>query len=37
MPLHDESGNIVKWYGTGVDIGNGKRAESLIAVEKPDA
>jgi PAS domain S-box-containing protein len=27
MPLHDESGNIVKWYGTGVDIEERKRAE----------
>jgi PAS domain S-box-containing protein len=26
MPLHDEAGNIVKWYGTGVDIEDRKRA-----------
>ena len=34
MPLHDEAGNIVKWYGTGVDIEDRKRAESLFAGEK---
>jgi PAS domain S-box-containing protein len=27
VPLRDESGNIVKWYGTGVDIEDRKRAE----------
>src|ERR1700726_2738956 len=34
IPLHDEAGNIVKWYGTGVDIEDRKRAESLFAGEK---
>jgi PAS domain S-box-containing protein len=34
VPLHDEAGNIVKWYGTGVDIEDRKRAESLFAGEK---
>jgi hypothetical protein len=34
VPLHDETGNIAKWYGTAVDIEDRKRAESLIAVEK---
>jgi PAS domain S-box-containing protein len=34
MPLRDEAGNIVKWYGTGVDIEDRKRAESLLAGEK---
>jgi PAS domain S-box-containing protein len=34
VPLHDETGNIAKWYGTGIDIEDRKRAESLIAVEK---
>jgi len=34
VPLHDETGNIAKWYGTGVDIDDRKRAESLVAVEK---
>ncbi|HEX8878627.1 MAG TPA: ATP-binding protein, partial [Candidatus Acidoferrum sp.] len=27
VPLRDETGNIVKWYGTGVDIEDRKRAE----------
>src|SRR6267143_31281 len=26
-PLHDELGNIVKWYGTGIDIEDRKRGE----------
>jgi len=34
VPLRDEAGNIVKWYGTGVDIEDRKRAESLFAGEK---
>jgi len=34
MPMHDEAGNIVKWYGTAVDIEDRKRAESLFAGEK---
>src|ERR1700726_1029298 len=34
VPLHDETGNIAKWYGTGIDIDDRKRAESLVAVEK---
>jgi PAS domain S-box-containing protein len=34
VPLHDESGNIAKWYGTGIDIDDRKRAESLLAAEK---
>jgi PAS domain S-box-containing protein len=34
VPLHDEAGNIAKWYGTGIDIEDRKRAESLLAVEK---
>src|ERR1700730_13151144 len=34
VPLHDETGNITKWYGTGIDIEDRKRAESLIAAEK---
>jgi PAS domain S-box-containing protein len=28
VPLRDETGNIVKWYGTGVDIEDRKRAEA---------
>jgi PAS domain S-box-containing protein len=34
VPLHDETGNITKWYGTGVEIDDRKRAESLLAAEK---
>jgi PAS domain S-box-containing protein len=34
VPLHDENGNITKWYGTGIDIDDRKRAESLLAAEK---
>jgi PAS domain S-box-containing protein len=34
VPLHDETGNIAKWYGTAVDIDDRKRAESLLAAEK---
>ena len=34
VPLRDDSGNTVKWYGTGVDIEDRKRAESLLAGEK---
>jgi len=34
VPLHDETGNIAKWYGTGIDIDDRKRAESLVAGEK---
>jgi PAS domain S-box-containing protein len=34
VPLRDELGNIIKWYGTGLDIEDRKRAESLLAGEK---
>jgi PAS domain S-box-containing protein len=34
VPLQDESGNIVRWYGTNVDIDQRKRAESLLSGEK---
>jgi PAS domain S-box-containing protein len=34
VPLRDERGNIVKWYGTGLDIEDRRRAESLLAGEK---
>ena len=33
-PFRDELGNIVNWYGTNTDIGNLKRAESLLSAEK---
>ncbi len=29
-PLRDESGNIVKWYGSGTDIEDRKRAEEAL-------
>jgi len=34
VPLRDESGRIVRWYGTNVDIDERKRAESLLEGEK---
>jgi PAS domain S-box-containing protein len=34
VPLRDEQGNIVKWYGTITDIEDRKRAEMLLAGEK---
>jgi PAS domain S-box-containing protein len=34
VPLHDELGNIVKWYGTITDIEDRKRAEMLLGGEK---
>jgi len=30
VPLHDELGNIVKWYGTAIDIEDRKRAEEAL-------
>src|SRR6266481_710886 len=34
VPLRDESGKIVRWYGTNVDIDERKRAQSLVEGEK---
>ena len=34
VPLRDETGNILKWYGVFTDIDDRKRAEALIAGEK---
>src|SRR5215469_612152 len=34
LPLRDEHGNIVKWYGLLTDIEDRKRAECLLAGEK---
>src|SRR6266850_2809513 len=34
LPLRDEQGNIVRWYGTGTDIEDRKRAEMLLRGEK---
>ena len=30
VPLRDEQGNIVKWYGTGTDIEDRKQAEDTL-------
>ena len=30
VPLHDQSGNVVKWYGSGVDIEDRRRAEDAV-------
>ncbi|HEU5312893.1 MAG TPA: GAF domain-containing protein, partial [Candidatus Udaeobacter sp.] len=34
VPLRDDSGRIVRWFGTNVDIDERKRAESLLGGEK---
>src|SRR5437899_4710598 len=34
VPLRDELGNIVQWYGTNTDIEDLKQAEALLAGEK---
>jgi PAS domain S-box-containing protein len=34
VPLRDESGNILKWYGISTDIDDRKRAEALLTGEK---
>src|SRR5258706_4084412 len=34
MPLYDEAGHLVKWYGQTTDIDDQKRAEALLAAEK---
>jgi PAS domain S-box-containing protein len=34
VPLRDELGNIVRWYGTSTEIEDRKRAEMLLAGEK---
>ncbi len=34
VPLYDELGNLVKWYGTTADIQDRKWAEALLAGEK---
>ena len=34
LPLRDDLGNVVKWYGTATDIEDRKRTEMLLAGEK---
>jgi PAS domain S-box-containing protein len=34
VPLHDATGQLVKWYGQTLDINDVKRAEALLAGEK---
>src|SRR5258706_243565 len=34
MPLRDANGNIVKWYGSSLDIEDRKQAEVLLSAEK---
>jgi CRP-like cAMP-binding protein len=34
VPLYDESGRVVKWYGQNTDIEDRKRAETLLSGEK---
>ncbi len=34
VPVRDERGKIVRWYGTNTDIEDLKRAESLLSAEK---
>jgi len=34
VPLWDESGHVVRWYGQNTDIEDRKRAETLLAGEK---
>ncbi len=33
-PLRDETGAVVRWYGTGIDIEDGKQTELLRVAEK---
>jgi formate hydrogenlyase transcriptional activator len=34
VPVRNERGEVVRWYGTNTDIENLKRAESLLSAEK---
>jgi transposase len=33
VPVRDENGEIIKWFGTNTDIDGRKRAEALLAGE----
>jgi formate hydrogenlyase transcriptional activator len=33
-PLHDETGAVVRWYGTGIDVEEGRQKELLRVAEK---
>jgi len=37
VPLHDETGNIVRWYGTNTDIEDRKQAEEIRAAQARQA
>jgi len=34
VPVRDEQGKTIRWYGTNTDIEDRKRAESLLSAEK---
>jgi PAS domain S-box-containing protein len=34
VPVRDEQGKVIRWYGTNTDIEDLKRAESLLSAEK---
>jgi PAS domain S-box-containing protein len=36
VPLRDETGEIVKWYGTGIDIEERKTAEDKIGAQETE-
>jgi PAS domain S-box-containing protein len=36
VPLHDSHGGIIKWYGTGIDIEDRKRAEDALRKAQAD-
>ena len=35
-PVHDEQGNLVRWYGINIDIDDRKRAEQKLAQDEAD-
>ena len=36
VPLHDEQGNIVKWFGSSIDIEDRKRAEEKVREQETE-